>query len=83
MQEVSLCHALGGDPFIRFWNKKGMILDELTVSRYDKEELNKILIGFGLKYVPDLTWDERNKAGEFFSSTGLKPSDEDIVKEDL
>lgn len=63
MQEVSLCYDLGGDPFIRFWNKKGMILDELTVSRYDKVELNKILIGFGLKYVPDLTWDEREKAG--------------------
>lgn len=65
---------IGGDPFIRFWNKKGMILDELTVSRYDKVELNKILIGFGKKYVADLTWAEREKANEFFSTTGLKPS---------
>ena len=39
-----------------------MILDELTVSRYDKIELNKILIGFGKKYVADLTWTEREKA---------------------
>ena len=54
-----------------------MILDEMIISRYDTEEINKLLIGFGKKYVPDLTWDDRQLENKFFSATGLKPSEEE------
>jgi len=60
-----------------------MILDEVTVARYDSEELNKILKGFGKKYVEGLTWEGWEKANQFFSPTGLKPSQQDEIKEDL
>ena len=49
-------YSKGGEPYFKFYNKKGMVLDEMILSRYDSEEINKILIGFGQKYVPDLTW---------------------------
>jgi hypothetical protein len=49
-----------------------MILDELTISRYDSVELNKILQGFGLKYVPDMTWESREKADKFLNDAAFK-----------
>lgn len=86
-QEVSSYSSfIGGDPFLRFWNKKGMILDEMTVARYDKEELNKILKGFGLKYVEGLTWEEREKASKFLNPAAFgnnSGGEEQEKKEDL
>ncbi len=44
---------------MRFYNKKGMILDELILSRYDSDEMNKILKDLNFTYEGDLTWEKR------------------------
>lgn len=76
-------YSKGGEPFIKFYNKKGLILDELVLSRYDKDEINKILIGFGKKYVPDLTWEDREMESKFFNVVGSGSSDDSDRKADL
>lgn len=71
---------------MKMYNKKGLVLDEMIVSRYDKEELNNLLKDLGLTYVPGLTWDDRDADHKFFNPSKVAEAEKnntDDVKTDL
>ena len=64
----------GGDPYIRFWDEKDQIIDDILLSRHDAHEINKLLIGLGAKYDAELTWELReqeNKLKKAFYAPGV------------
>ena len=66
----------GGEPYLKFYNKKGLVLDEMLLSWYDTVEINKILASFGRTYVPELTWEQRESASKFLNAAGIHPGNE-------
>ena len=75
--------AIGGDPYLKFWDKHDRVLDEMLVHRYDPEELNKLLIGLGKKFDKTITWETKEVADKFFSSGGAPSDKANDEKSDL
>ena len=64
-----------GDPYIRIWDKKNNIYDDIMIQRHNARELNKLLISLGAKYDEKLTWelrDQENKLKKAFYSPSAK-----------